>query len=171
MGKKKKPCLNQKEDVKKKQTTRSLTGVRLAAWQMRGGGGQSDGTQKRKIDAQMELRRTKEGRMVDNRKNKEEETELGANVLKKRRWGEWHSSLSQKEGHLQHSGGCQEGVTSSTARFDPSLCAREFKSCLCIDLSVQRDHRKRQMSACRALVEFGTRPHQWRGVWLTGAMM
>lgn len=83
---------------------------------MRGGGGQSDGTQKREIDAQMELRRTKEGLMVDNRKNKEEETELSANVLKKRRWGEWHSSLSQKERQLQHSGGGQEGVTLLTAR-------------------------------------------------------
>lgn len=50
---------------------------------MRGGGGQSDGTQKREIDAQMELRRTKERIMVDNKKNKEEEAELGANVLKK----------------------------------------------------------------------------------------
>lgn len=46
------------------------------------GGGQSDGIQKREIDV---LRRTKERMMADNRKNKEEETELGADVLKKRR--------------------------------------------------------------------------------------
>lgn len=69
--------------MRKEKNARALTRVRLAAWQMRGGGGQSDGTQKREIDAQMELRRTKERMMVDNRKNKEEEAELGANVLKK----------------------------------------------------------------------------------------
>lgn len=69
--------------MRKEKNARALTGVRLAAWQMRVGGGQSDGTQKREIDAQMELRRTKKRMMVDNRKNKEEEAELGANVLKK----------------------------------------------------------------------------------------
>ena len=40
---------------------------------------------RKEMDAQMQLRRTKEGMMVNNRKNKEEETERGANALRKRR--------------------------------------------------------------------------------------
>lgn len=50
---------------------------------MRGGGGQSDGTQTREIKTQMEIRRTKSGIRVDHKRNKEEETELGANQLNK----------------------------------------------------------------------------------------
>lgn len=46
---------------------------------MRGGGGQSDGTQKREIKTQMEIRRIKSGIIVDHKRNKE----LGANQLDK----------------------------------------------------------------------------------------
>lgn len=114
--------------MRKEKNACALTGVRLAAWQMRGGGGQSDGTQKREIDAQMELRRTKERMMVDNRKNKEEEAELGANVLKKWRCGEWYSLFVcfKKEPSATFRrlpGRCC--VVDSQA--DRSLCAQQLK--------------------------------------------